>query len=303
MQLRFKVLAITALTGGLVLGTASIAVANPNPNPSGRAASSASPSVRRTPKVKNYKNTFTRNTKGWCNFAGDPCDGAPGDSGTIVRTDQESSTYAYAPGINAESGRWYATVDGATQGTSTCPTYPAQDESCDGPYTSWGNPKGNYDTFPTNGFTSSLDIYLDTAWAGANPGNEFEWDTAVNQSNGQFGQDFIFTAQTGPGGFTIGAGNNSTSSVPTPSATIASSGWYRFIESFATNPMTGNVEATLSIVDDATATAVPGASWVIPVIFNGNAVPAASVGGPAYGWFPNENIPELPIDNSTLHKG
>ncbi len=67
--------------------------------------------------------------------------------------------------------------------------------------------------------------------------------------------------------------------------------------------MTGNVEATLSIVDDATATAVPGASWVIPVVFNGNAVPAASVGGPAYGWFPNENIPELPIDNAILHKG
>ncbi len=115
-------------------------------------------------------------------------------------------------------------------------------------------------------------------------------------------QDFIITVQTA-GGFTIGAGNNSTPSVPTPSATIATSGRYRFIESFATNEMTGNVEATLSIVDDATTTAVPGANWVIPVVFNGNAVPAASVDGPAYGWFPNENIPELPIDNSSLHRG
>ncbi len=294
MHRRFRVFAFCALTGALVLGTPLVAAASP-------AQPQAHPS-----KVKNYSNSFNRSTKGWCNFSGDACDGAPNDSGTIVRTQQESSNYAYAPGINSESTRWYALVDGATEGTSTCPTFPAQDESCAGPYTTFGNVKGNDDVFGNSehvGYTTSIDIYLDNSWGAANPGTEFEWDTAINQASGSFGQDFIFTAQTGTGGFTIGTGNNTTSSVPTPSVTIDTSGWYRFVENFSNDPSTGDAVATLSIVDDATATAVPGASWVIPVVFNGQPALTSAVGGPLYGWFPNENIPELPIDNSTLHIG
>jgi hypothetical protein len=153
------------------------------------------------------------------------------------------------------------------------------------------------------GYTSSVDIYLDTNWGAANPGTEFEWDTAVNQKSGAYGQDFIFTAQTGTGGFTIGTGNNTQSSVPSPSVTIDTSGWYRFVENFANDPSTGDAVATLSIVDDATATAVPGASWVIPVVFNGQPALSTAVGGPLLGWFPNENIPELPIDNISVRKG
>jgi hypothetical protein len=225
-----------------------------------------------------------------------------GDLGTITRTKSGTSTDAYAPGIDARSGRWYATVTGATDTTSGCATYPSQDESCAGPITDWGNANNDYDTFPANGFTTSLDIYLDTTWAVANPGQEFEWDTAVNQSDGQFGQDFIFTAQSGAGGFTIGTGNNTDSSVPSPSVTVGSSGWYRFVHDFTVNPVTGDVQATLSIIDDATATQVPGANWVIPVIFGGQSEPPTNVGGPLYGWFPNENILGLPIDNTILKK-
>lgn len=299
MHLSLKLLVATLLTGGAVLGSTAIASAHPV---AGRAA--IKPAAAGA--VKGYHNGFAKTTHGWCDgnlgfFA--PCDGASDDSGTIARSKSGSSTNAYAPDVAAEAGRWYATVDGATEGSSVCSTYPAQDESCDGPYTDWGNTSFNYDVFPNQGFTTHLDIYLDTSWGAANPGVEFEWDTALNQSNGDFGQDFIFTAQTGVSGFSIGVGNNTRSSVPTPSATIDTSGWYRFVHAFAVDPSTGDVEATMSIIDDATDTQVPGASWVVPVMFNGSPETASSVGGPVYGWFPNENIPELPIDNSALHKG
>jgi hypothetical protein len=285
-----KLFVAAVLTGGAVLGSTAIAA-----------------NAAATPRVKTYFNGFGKNKSGWCDgnvgfFA--PCNGAAGESGTLKRSTAGSSTNAYAPGIaGSHGGEWYATVDGATDGTSVCSTYPAEDESCDGPYTDWGNASFNYDTFPTRGFTTSLYIYLDTTWGANNPGVEFEWDTALNQSNGEFGQDFIFTAQTGASGFAIGVGNNTRTSVPTPSVTIGASGWYQFIHTFAVNPSTGYVEATMSIVDEATDTQVPGASWVVPVMFNGNPETASSVGGPVYGWFPNENIPELPIDNTSLVKG
>jgi hypothetical protein len=294
MNLRFKVLAVTLLTGGMVLATGAVAAANPRGGAGSTAASSVKPASG-SPKVKGYRNKFTKNANGWCvgiGFA--PCDGDPGDSGTIVRTKTLTAVGGYAPGIAAESGSWYATVDGATDGSSVCSTYPAQDESCDGPYTNWGNPNGDYYTFPKKGFTTSLDIYLDTSWAEAYQGNEFEWDTAVNQSNGQFGQDFIFTARTGADGFTIGTGNNTQSSVPTPSATISTSGWYRFVYNFVKDPSTGDVVAVLSIIDEATDMQVTGAGWVIPVIFNADPVLPTGMGGPVYGWFPKRVSSPLP---------
>jgi hypothetical protein len=302
MRVRVKALAIPVVTAAMLLGSACVASAY-GATPLSRAAS-LSAKYSKTGMVKGYSNKFTKNTNGWCEAVGaSPCDGLPGDSGTIVRAASNSATTAYAPRVGAQSGKWYAIVDGASEGATVCSTYPAQDESCDGPFTDWGNPNNNYHSFPKNGFTTSLDVYLDSSWAAAHPGVEFEWDTAVNQSNGSFGQDFIFTAQTGNGGFTIGAGNNTRSSVPSPSVTIGTSGWYRFIHVFAVDPGNGDVEATMSIVDDSTATQVTGASWVIPVEFSGSQESAANVGGPLYGWFPNENIPELPIDNAAMHRG
>jgi hypothetical protein len=300
MRRSMKLLVTALLTCGAAVGSTAIASAGPV------ASGAALKPAAATGGIENYKTSFGPSTHGWCDGNGGfaLCDGASGDSGTFARISSGSSTNAYGPGVAAvHGGLWYATVDGATEGTSACSTYPAADESCDGPYSDWGNPNFNYDHFPKKGFTTSLDIYLDTSWGAANPGVEFEWDTALNQSSGAFGQDFIFTAQTGASGFSIGVGNNTRSSVPTPSSTIDTSGWYRFIHTFAVNPSTGDVEATMSIIDDATDTQVPGASWLVPVMFNGNAETASSVGGPVYGWFPNENIPGLPIDNSILRKG
>jgi hypothetical protein len=299
-----QLLASLLLLGVFVVATATGAGAAPS---AGTAAASVRPAATPTagPAVSNFHNSFHRNINSWCvpTFGFPPCDGASGDSGTIVRTKSRSSSAAYAPGIKAvKKGHWYATISGATDTSSGCPTA-SEDESCDGPNTDWGNPDGNYETFPAGGFTASLDIYLDTAWAAANPGNFFEWDTSVLQSNGDFGQDYIFTAETGTDGFTVGTGTNTRSSVPSPSVTIGTSGWYTFAAAFSVDPGSGDVEVTLSIASVPDNVMVPGASWVIPVMFNGDVEPPANVGGPLYGWFPNEDIAGLPIDVTSLQLG
>jgi uncharacterized membrane protein len=74
MHRRFNVIALSAFTGALVLGTPLVAAASP-----------AQPQARPT-QVNRYTNNFSANTKGWCNFSGATCDGAANDYGTIVRT-------------------------------------------------------------------------------------------------------------------------------------------------------------------------------------------------------------------------
>lgn len=261
-------------------------------------------------KIKKFSQTFEENTKGWCNLVASPpnapCDGAPGDYGTIARVRGGSSAAPYGTGIAPAGGSWYASVDGTGDGATGCPTYPAEDESCTGPYTSYGNPNGNYDTFPSNGFTTSLDIYLDTSWAASNPGNEFEWDTALNTSTGGFLEDFIFTAETqnSPNGFVIGIGANTTNDPGSGSgslgnytpATVTTSGWYEFIHHFYKYNLSGDLGVEMEIVNATTHAVV--ADWTADTGYK-----TSQAGGPLYGWFPNENIPGLPIDNLSIEAG
>jgi hypothetical protein len=228
-----------------------------------------------------------------------------------------SSQAPYASGINASGGQAYATVQGSGIGISGCPTYtpPTGDETCAGPYTTWNNTSGNYDIFPTKGMTTGIDIYLDTAWAGLNSGNEMEWDTALNASNGNFLQDYIFTAETfsastasslgcpsaaGPG-FVVGYSANTNNDPGSGSgslgsytpACITTSGWYHFSHHFYQADPAGHVGVEMKIVQNSNSSVAADFVTVL-----GTTVTQA--GGPLYGWFPNENIPGLPIDNVTL---
>ncbi len=267
------------------------------------------------PAVAPYSNGFEKNVKSWCNVGSPnpPCDGAPGNYGTIGRANSGTSFAAYGTGINAEAGSWYASVSGAGVTPSGCPTYPASDESCAGPFTTWAKVAPNYEVFPKPlGFTTSLDIYVDTAWASANPNNEFEWDTAMQGSSTNdscapspppcFLQDYIFTAetQTSPAGFVVGISANTNNDPGSGSGSLGSyvpavlsqTGWYRFTHRFYKNN-SGDLAVEMSITNDTTSTVV--ADWTVNTAF-----PISSVGGPAYGWFPNENIQSLPIDNLSL---
>ena len=110
-------------------------------------AVSAGSAYASSPPPSNYSNGFEANTNGWY--------------GSVNRDMTGSSGYAYANGIAAEAGNWYAR--------------PSCNGSGCGPFTDWGT-NFTATSFPPNGFTTSLDIYLDMSYAAANRDSRFDWE-------------------------------------------------------------------------------------------------------------------------------
>src|SRR5439155_12325952 len=159
----------------------------------------------------------------------------------------------YADGIASAAGNWHARLTGEPPCTNT----PA--EGCFGPFTRWG---GYSSTFPSGGYLTQVDIYLDVNWAATHLDYRFDWSSAIN-SNQSTGiclnsgnpppchlRDFVFNAGTSPTGmppgFFVNSSTNATRSgafpenlCPNPPnpppdspcrtpAFIGISGWYTF---------------------------------------------------------------------------
>jgi len=240
-----------------------------------------------------YSNGFETDTSGWF-------DSSSGGSGTITRQPSGYASGGYASGVPSASAGWHARV------SSTACVTPAP---CMGPHTRWGG----YDrVFPIGGYRTYVAIYLDTAWADTNRDRRFDYISAINNVAGTHLRDFTFNAGTSlatdarPPGFDITASTNTfrhssfpQNPCPGPMAPpntcrtpvhITTSGWYTFRHTF-------RAEAGALVVDmeifNSAGGLVPGASWTV---YSGDAM--ATVGGNRYGWFANEEIPELPIDDS-----
>jgi hypothetical protein len=242
-----------------------------------------------------YSNGFEIDTSNWFDLTN-------GGTGHIMRHQNGYVNGAYASGIaSAAPGQWHARLSG-----DPCLTGLSQD--CEGPFTHWG---GYNDMFPIEGYRTYVDIYLDASWAGTHPDVRFDFSSAISNSTGGFLRDFVFNAGTnrtidpGPAGFFINASTNAFRSgafpentCPSPStspnvcrtpAHITTSGWYTFRHTFRNAG--GFLAVDMEIFPLGNSTAV--ASWTI---YSGDAI--ATVGGNRYGWFANEEIPDLPIDNS-----
>jgi hypothetical protein len=232
-----------------------------------------------------YFNGFEQNTAGWSNFSG----------GTIHR---EPSGYVsstgYASGIPSASGSFHARLrkdpspDSCTFGGGTADIYR-------GPVTDWG---GYSSIFPTGGYTTRLDIYLDTAWAATHLDQRFDWSSAINNTSGSHRRDFIFNAGTEPTGFVISASNNGDrcSSFPgNPARTpvhIIQSGWYTFEHTF-TGVAGGPLVVNLRLINKATSAVV--GTWMLA---DPTDIIGTTVGGNRNGWFVQNEINDLAIDNS-----
>jgi len=209
--------------------------------------------------------------------------------------------------------------------------------SCGGPFTEWGLPFGGFDgKFDTgipikgDGSETSIDIYLDTSFAAAARATagatdyRFDWDSDLLDSQNMFLQDYIFNVATGQngdscapasGGFYVieastnsqRAGANAHNPTPAnpPQVCITQSGWYTFTHVF-TKDHRNNLEV------DMTITAVPGnhvvASWSLHptcmgtqvsegLCTTGAPVPFSAVGSNFLGWFPDQEINDLAVDN------
>jgi hypothetical protein len=235
------------------------------------AASAATPT--------SFFNGFETDTSAWV---------TPGPSLT-----RENASYAsaYASLVAPATGSYDARLH-----TSGCTL------NCDGPFTRFG---GYSTTFPTGGYTTSLSVYLDTAWAASHDDARFDWDVSSNNNTSLGGagflRDFAFNVATesngGQGRFVISAGNNALRSGTNPHIAgnkqyITTSGWYTFVHHFIDGGANG-LQANMSILNSSHTLAVP--SWTIT---SGDAM--STVGGNHYGWFANQEIDGLLIDDQAL---
>ena len=241
---------------------------------------------------------FEKNTTGWFDISN-------GGDGTITRRPSGySNSGGYADGIASAGGKWHARLTG-----DSCDRTPAT--NCFGPFTRWG---GYSSTFPTGGYLTQADIYLDVSWALTHSDWRFDWDSSINDNTGSFLQDYVFNAGTGPfgDGFYVNASTNATRSgafpenpCPNPGPTstppnpcrvpahITVSGWYTFRHTFRN--AAGSLMVDFDIIQKSSGTTV--AHWTIDP-----GHPIGGVGGNRYGWFVIEEIPDLAIDN-TLRTG
>jgi hypothetical protein len=231
-----------------------------------------------------YFNGFEQNTAGWFNNSG----------GTITRQPSFYLNGGYANGIASADGDYHARLrkdpspDTCASGGGPQPVYEA-------PYTNWG---GYSSIFPPGGYRTRVDIYLDVAWAAAHFDQRFDWSSAISNTSGGHRRDFVFNAGTEPTGFVISGSNNGTRCGAFPANPgrmpihIAASGWYTF-EHLFTGVSGGPLVVTMRVIDKSTNATL--GTWVLT---DPSDIIGVTVGGNRYGWFVQNEIDELAIDNS-----
>lgn len=242
-----------------------------------------------------YFNGFEKNLDGWFDLSS-------GNFGHITR---QQSGYTngggYADGINSAAGHWHARISGD-------PCFTGSNQDCLGPNTNWG---GYSSTFPPGGYRTQVDIYLDVNWAASHNDVRFDWSSAINDNTGSQRRDWVFnvgTQLTGTPHFIIQSSTNAFRSGANPNAPcpspntppntcrppvyITTSGWYTFRHTFHDDG-SGFLEVDFDIfaLDS-------GAHLMHQTIDSNPYDPMSMVGGNRYGWFANDEIPDLAIDNS-----
>jgi len=176
-------------------------------------------------------------------------------------------------------------------------------EAANGAFTRFG---GYESTFPTGGYSTSVDVYLNVE-AGNTNDTRFDWSSAINNPAGAHRRDFVFNAgyyddtdATGSGPrFVISASNNATrgSAFPKNPArdpfSITETGWYTFEHRFY-NAGLGVLAVELRITDLSGA---PLHTWILS---DATDIIGSTVGGHRYGWFAMQEFPVLAIDNASL---
>ena len=232
-----------------------------------------------------YFNGFEKNTNGWF-----------GDNASTITREPSGYTNGggYADGIASATGNYHARL-GLAPTAIICQSGSGPHPIYRGPFTNWG---GYSSTFPTGGYRTDLDIYLDVPWAQSHFDRRFDWSSAINDPSGNFRRDFVFNAGTNPLGFVISAGNNGDRCGADPAdpghqpIEIVNSGWYTFQHAF-NGTQGGPLSVTFTITQKSTGTVVGTWTRSDPTDIIGS-----TVGGNRYGWFVQNEIQDLAIDNA-----
>lgn len=215
-----------------------------------------------TAYAANFSQGFKTDTAGWNDFSG----------GTIVRVPSGDN------GITSHEGDYHAVVDGPV-------------------YTQWG---GYESTFPTDGYQTSVAVYLDMDEADGSD-KRFDFSSAINNPSGDHRRDFIFHLGTVPGStasgeWAVSASNNAPGWPLNPNKEhiiIDESGWYTLRHTFTDNG-SGILTVDLDVLDES---GIVLGTWTLS---DDSDVIGTTVGGNRYGWFTSQrfDLDSLAIDSS-----
>lgn len=168
-----------------------------------------------------------------------------------------------------------------------------------GPFTRWG---GYESVFPTHGFVTKTDIYLDMA---QNPvvgtDKRFDYTSAISKQDGFHLRDFVFNVGTDPanaGQWVMSASNNTPGWPSNPGRdpfTVSQTGWYTFRHTFGDNG-SGVLEVVMDVLDkDGNVLH----TWTLS---DPSDLIGTVVGGNRYGWFVTNAFPFLAVDNTEKYE-
>jgi hypothetical protein len=236
-----------------------------------------------------YFNGFETNTAGWNDYS----------TATITRVASGDTSTTYASGIAASPDGVAATPDGyyarlgkATTNT-TCVNGGGTQDWFVGPYTDFD---GLSSTFPTGGYSTGVDVYLDVSYATGHLDNRFDWSSEISDTSGNPRRDFVFNVGTDATGFVINGSTNANRCGAEPYTSgihVTQSGWYTFKHTF-TN-VSGVLSASLQLINKSDNSTVH--SWVLSDPSDTIGA-TGTVGGNGYGWFVQNEFDGLAIDNS-----
>jgi hypothetical protein len=152
--------------------------------------------------------------------------------------------------------------------------------------------------FPLGGYTTRVDVYLDVAWASTHLDRRFDWSSAINNTTGGHRRDFVFNVGTNATRFVMSGSTNATRCGAFPSnpmrtpIQISLSGWYTFEHMFTGVPG-GPLTVVMRVMPAGTNVTL--GIWTLS---DPSDIIGTTVAGNRYGWFAQNEIDQLAIDNS-----
>lgn len=149
-------------------------------------------------------------------------------------------------------------------------------------FTRWD---GYKNVFPTGGYDTRVDVYIDTSLADGSADKRFNYTSAVNTPTGSHRRDFIFHLGTNPttaGQWNVSVSNNSPGWPGNPDrspVSLTDSGWYTLEHQFQDNGL-GVLSVTMNIYKKSDNSLV--GSWTLS---DPTDIIGSTVGGNRYGWF------------------
>jgi hypothetical protein len=166
-------------------------------------------------------------------------------------------------------------------------------------FTRWDGYKND---FPSGGYETRVDVYVDTSLATGGADKRFDFSSAISTPAGAHRRDFIFSLGTNPsadGEWVASASNNAPGWPANPDRSpvaITESGWYTLEHSF--QDVGGVLQVTMNLYEKGNST--PIGTWVLS---DSSDVIGLTVGGNRYGWFVDSDFDWLAIDQAEIEYG